>query len=146
MYTLWALLEGLVTGGAVNGIKGIEEVLHEPLVYEKTSPSSRTLFYLGNPPEVDMEGKIGRIRVLVDNANKLIRLDLEIEDFCILKEDISEQYPDLYFDIENSSAYPQSWSAYRSQHLLAPVLFLSKNQTPTCIQKISISYASIGLE
>lgn len=140
MYTLWTLFEVLSAAGALNGAKGVEQALMQQLELEKQQ--SNTVLYRGHPPTMEMEGHIERLRLVLNRAGVLLRVDVDLADNCITLAEIKEHFPDLFFDHENSNPRPESWSSYASRRLDVPVLFSFRNMDPDCLRQVSVMYAS----
>lgn len=139
MYTLWALIELLSAAGALNGAKGVEQVFMQPLELEKQH--SNTLFYRVLPPPMEMEGRIERLRLVMHNTGTLFRVDIDLADNCISREEIKEHFPDLYFAHVDSPA-PIAEALYASRSMDVPVIFAFVQKEPDCLAAITIDYQS----
>ena len=141
MYTLWTLIEVLSAAGALNGAKGVEQALMQPLELE-APPRSNTLYYKGHPPPVEMEGYIERLRLVMHSTGTLFRVDIDLADSCITREEIKEHFPDLHFSYKAPSAAPAAPFSYASRRLEVPIIFRFLNRSPDCLSGIRIDYQS----
>ena len=141
MYTLWTLIEVLSAAGALNGAKGVEQALMQPLELE-APPRSNTLYYKGHPPPVEMEGYIERLRLVMHSTGTLFRVDIDLADSCITREEIKEHFPDLYFAYLTPSPAPGATFSYATRKLEVPVLFSFTNREPDCLHDVIIDYQS----
>lgn len=140
MYTLWTLIEVLSAAGALNGAKGVEQVLMQPLELEKQQ--SNTLFYRGLPPPMEMEGHIERLGLVMHATGTLFDVEIDLADSCVSLEEIKEHFPDLYFSHMTTSAAPGAPFSYATRRLEVPVLFRFLNKSPDCLSGITIDYQS----
>jgi len=140
MYTLWTLIEVLTAAGALDGAEGVERELKRTLELDKQI--SNTFFYQVDPPYVEMDGYIERLRLVMHRTGALIRVDIDLSDGCITKERIKKYFPDLYFNYQAPSAAPGATFSFASRSLEVPVLFIFRNQSPDCLSGITIDYQS----
>ena len=140
MYTLWTLIEVLSAAGALNGAKGVEQALMQPL--ELKEQISNTLFYKGYPPPVEMEGHIERLQVVMHSAGTLFAVEVDLADSCITRDKIKEHFPDLYFAYMSTSPGPMAVRSFASRRLEVPVLFRFLQRSPDCLHNVIIDYQS----